>query len=66
MDGLLALAPLERMGRYNPKQLDAQHFARAGVRVRATVDALPGDAPAVARLALGPEGAAMLVDARIA
>ncbi|MDB4990566.1 MAG: Multimodular transpeptidase-transglycosylase [Myxococcaceae bacterium] len=64
IDGTLALAELASMKRYNPAGLDGAGFGRAGVKVRATVLALPEGAPVVSKLALGPEAAALLVDTR--
>jgi penicillin-binding protein 1A len=64
IDGVLAEVALEKVARFNPKKLDAKHAAVPGVRVRATVDALPEKGAVVARLALGPEGAALVVDPR--
>jgi penicillin-binding protein 1A len=64
IDGALALAELAGMKRYNPAGLDAAAFTRPGVKVRATVLALPDGAPVLAKLALGPEAATMVVDAR--
>ncbi|HEX6242788.1 MAG TPA: PBP1A family penicillin-binding protein [Polyangiales bacterium] len=64
IDGVLAEVPIEKLARFNPKQLDAKAFARAGVRVRATVDVLPEKGAALARLMLGPEGASMVVEPR--
>jgi penicillin-binding protein 1A len=64
IEGALARCDIGTARRYNPQGLDAPHFARAGARVRATVNALPEGKPADVRLALGPEGAVMVVDAR--
>jgi penicillin-binding protein 1A len=64
IDGVLAEVPMDKLARFNPKGLDAKRGALPGVRVRATVDALPASGAVLARLALGPEGAALLVDAR--
>jgi penicillin-binding protein 1A len=64
IDGVLCEADISRSARHNPKKLAADQFAKPGVRVRATLDALPEKGPLPARLALGPEGAVILVDAR--
>ncbi len=64
LDGVLAHADISDLTRFNPKALDAAHFAKPGVKVRASVVALPENAPAQVRLALGPEGAVMVVDPR--
>ena len=64
IDGTLAQAELSGTRRYNPHGLDAAHFTRAGVKVRATILALPEGAPVAAKLALGPEAAVLVVDAR--
>src|SRR6185436_20173407 len=55
---------ITRAARHNPKQLAADQFAKPGVKLRATLDALPEQGAIPARLALGPEGAAILMDAR--
>lgn len=64
IDGALARCDISTARRYNPQGLDAPHFARPGARLRATVYALPEGKPADVRLALGPEGAVLVVDAR--
>jgi penicillin-binding protein 1A len=64
IDGVLAEAAVAKAARFNPKQLNALQFAKPGVKVRATVDALPEKGPVVARVALGPEGAVMVVEPR--
>lgn len=64
IDGTLARAELGDTRRYNPNDLPASQFARAGVRLRATVVALNEGAPVTAKLALGPEAAALVVDPR--
>jgi len=64
IDGVLARAELTSARRFNPNGLAADKFSRAGVKVRATVLSLIEGAPVEAKLALGPEGAALLVDAR--
>ncbi|MEY4514024.1 MAG: hypothetical protein RLZZ450_6146, partial [Pseudomonadota bacterium] len=64
IDGTLARAELASARRFNPAGLDATKFTRAGVRVRATVLSLPEGAAVETKLALGAEGAALLVDAR--
>ncbi|HKP61397.1 MAG TPA: PBP1A family penicillin-binding protein [Polyangiales bacterium] len=60
-----ARATLKGLERWNPKGLDAQHFAEVGALVRVSlerVDAL--DTPAQARLMLGPQGAMVMIDPR--
>jgi penicillin-binding protein 1A len=64
IDGALARCDIATARRYNPGGLVAPQFARAGAKVRATVYALPEGKPAEVRLALGPEGAVLVVDAR--
>jgi penicillin-binding protein 1A len=64
IDGTLARAPLATARRYNPSGVSADKFSRAGVKVRATVLALPEGAPVQVKLALGPEASALVVDAR--
>jgi penicillin-binding protein 1A len=64
IDGVLAEVALDKIVRFNPKGLDAKRAALPGVRVRVSVDALPEAGPVPARLALGPEGAALVVDPR--
>jgi penicillin-binding protein 1A len=64
LNGALAQSELASARRYNPHGLAAAQFARPGVRVRVTVLALPEGAPVEAKLALGPEAAAIVVDAR--
>jgi penicillin-binding protein 1A len=64
IEGVLCETDIGRAARHNPKQLSAEQFAKPGVKLRATLDALPETGPIPARLALGPEGAAILMDAR--
>jgi len=64
VNGALARADVNTARRFNPSALPASKFARPGVKVRVTVQALAEGAPADVRLALGPEGAALVVDAR--
>jgi penicillin-binding protein 1A len=62
--GALARSDIESARRYNPNSLKAPQFARAGVKVRVTLAALPEGKPAEVKLALGAEGAAIVIDAR--
>lgn len=64
IDGVLCEADIARAARHNPKHLAAGQFAKPGVKLRATLDALPEKGAIQARLAIGPEGAAILMDAR--
>jgi penicillin-binding protein 1A len=64
IDGVLGRARLASLARFNPKQLGAAAFASVGTRVRATVRDLAQPGPVPVDLPFGPEGAAMIVDAR--
>ncbi len=64
LDGVLAQASIAELGRFNPKRLEAGQFAKPGTKLRVTVNALPEEGPADVRLALGPEGAVVVVDPR--
>ncbi len=63
-----AVTDVDTLARWNPDHLPASRLAEEGVRVRASIQALPDDdepdAPARARMELGPEGAVVLIDAR--
>ncbi|MFT3927389.1 MAG: PBP1A family penicillin-binding protein [Myxococcales bacterium] len=64
LEGVLARASISELGRFNPKGLPASEFAKPGVKLRASLSALPEGKPAEVRLALGAEGATILVDPR--
>ncbi|MCB9625795.1 MAG: PBP1A family penicillin-binding protein [Sandaracinaceae bacterium] len=58
---------LEDTARYNPSGLSAEAFAEEGARVQVSLLQLPSeddDGPAPARLELGPEAAAVVIDPR--
>lgn len=59
-----AVANVSDHARYNPKGLKASKLVRAGSRVRAIVDRVPGEGPIEARMDLGPQGAVVLIDPR--
>jgi penicillin-binding protein 1A len=63
--GQRAVASIAGLQRWNPNGLHASAFAPAGSQVMVAVDALGGqNAPARARLSLGPEGAVVMIDPR--
>lgn len=64
LDGVLARSDIGKLARFNPKGVKASEFAKVGTRLRATVTALPEGKPAEVNLALGPEGAAIVIDPR--
>ncbi|MET0343330.1 MAG: PBP1A family penicillin-binding protein [Polyangiales bacterium] len=64
IEGTLARAEVLSLRRFNPDKLAAGAFAKPGVRVRAQVMAMPEGAPLETKLALGPEAAALVLDAR--
>ncbi len=63
--GHRAYARLRDAERWNPQGLQASAFVARGARVRVSLDALgSGDTPSRARLELGPESAAVVMDPR--
>jgi penicillin-binding protein 1A len=64
LDGVLASASIAELGRFNPKKLEAAQFAKPGTKLRVTLSSLPDGKPAEVRLALGAEGAVVLIDPR--
>ena len=64
LEGALAQASILDLGRFNPKQLEASQFAKPGIKVRVVVGALPEGKPADVHLALGAEGAVIVIDPR--
>lgn len=60
-----ARAAMSDVARFNPESLSASAFAALGAQVRVAVLELPTeDAPALVRLELGPQGAAIVIDPR--
>jgi penicillin-binding protein 1A len=68
LSGHEATASISDLDRYNPDALTASAFVESGHRVRASVLSLPVDggegAHIRARLEIGPEGAAVVIDPR--
>jgi penicillin-binding protein 1A len=65
--GTRVAVSLEDAARYNPSGLSAEAFAQDGANVRVSLLQLPNDEdeePAPARLQLGPEAAAVVIDPR--
>ncbi len=63
--GQRATASLKDVRRFNPENLPASRFAEKGARVRVSIQQTAGDdEPAMARLELGPQGAAVIIDPR--
>jgi penicillin-binding protein 1A len=63
--GHTARATLSGLSRWNPKGLDAAHFAELGAAVRVSLERVDAtDTPAQARLMLGPQGAMVMIDPR--
>jgi penicillin-binding protein 1A len=63
--GWPGVAELDEVKRFNPEKLPASAFAPKGARTRVSVQSAgDGDEPARVRLELGPQGAAVVVDAR--
>ena len=63
--GHRAVASIEDVKRFNPENLTASGFAEKGARVRVSVQQPARDGePARARLELGPQGAAIVIDPR--
>ena len=65
LGGHHAIAQLEDVARFNPKSLSASTFAPKGAVVRAMIDRVgSGKTLSRARLALGPQGAVIVIDVR--
>jgi penicillin-binding protein 1A len=66
--GHTAIASMSDLGRYAPEGTTATQFVEDGARLRVSILSIPGEgeegAHARARLELGPEGAAVVIDPR--
>lgn len=66
--GHRAAANVADLSRFNPEELPAGEIAEEGARVRVSIQQLPSEedpeAPARARLELGPQGAVVVIDPR--
>ncbi|HKU40497.1 MAG TPA: PBP1A family penicillin-binding protein [Polyangiales bacterium] len=63
--GHKARASIKGLERWNPKGLDAAHFAEIGAQLRVSLERVDAsDTPAQARLMLGPQGAVVMIDPR--
>ena len=65
LGGHKVILDLRSAARYNPKKLSASEFAQLGSRVRVSAAHIPEDESFIqARLELGPQGAAIVMDPR--